>query len=254
MANGKFTNLKIYRLPALSVPPDFLARAVSPACDSLITSEYQTPPFTFVFIAAFLIPGDRDYQYNYEINAEKAIKALDANPSTSAKAFHIPGDPATYGKVSHLTASVSTEGGFFGGASAALDIPLETTLLKDDEDLYKLLRDSLARSGWFGPCAYYLNHSANKAYAEKSVNGGVLTFPALFVNATWDYVCSTSLDRLNEQRRKYCKDLTECSIEVGHWVAMEKPREVNAANARWPATKVESFWPGHWNRLFVSSR
>jgi soluble epoxide hydrolase/lipid-phosphate phosphatase len=84
--------------------------------------------------------------------------------------------------------------------------------------------------------------------------GAVLTFPVLFIDAKWDYVCSTSLDRLNEQMTKYCKDLTECRIEAGHWVAIEKPREVHAAVARWLATKVESFWPGYWNRPFVSSR
>jgi soluble epoxide hydrolase / lipid-phosphate phosphatase len=166
----------------------------------------------------------------------------------------VPGDPAHYGKVSHLTSSVSKEGGFFGGAPEAPDVPLEMTLLKDDGELYKLLRDSLARNGWFGPCAYYLNHSANKVYAEKSANGGVLTFPVLFIDAKWDIVCSPSIDRLSEQMRKYCKDLTECSIEAGHWVAMEKPREVNATVARWLATKVETFWPGFWNRPFVSSK
>lgn len=193
--------------------------------------------------AASLIHHDRDYQHNYEINAEKTIQALDANPSTSAKVFYVPGNPAQYGKVSELTVSVSKVGGFFGGAPQAPNIPLEMTLLKDDSELYMLLRDSLARNGWFGPCAYYLNHSANRAYATKSANGGVLTFPVLFIDAKWDYVCSPSIDRLSEQMRRYCKNLTECSIEAGHWVAMEKPREVNAAMARWLATKLETFWP-----------
>lgn len=55
-------------------------------------------------------------------------------------------------------------------------------LLKDDEKIYKLLRDSLARSSWFGLCAYYLNHSKYKACAEKSVNGVVLTLPILFID------------------------------------------------------------------------
>ncbi len=198
--------------------------------------------------------GQWDYQHNYEINAEKTIKALDANPSTSAKCFYLQGDPAAYGKVSHLTATCSKEGGFFGGAPEAPDVPLEMTLLKDDQELYHLLRDSLARNGWFGPCAYYLNHDTNKSYAEKSANGGVLAFPVLFINAKWDFVCSTDLDDLNVQMRKYCKDLTECSIEAGHWVAMEKPRETNAAIARWLATKMEAYWPYYWKTPLVSSK
>jgi soluble epoxide hydrolase / lipid-phosphate phosphatase len=232
-------------------PCDWLLNDACNSNEFLNTIFIHDFPF---YITASLIQETRDYQHNYEINAEKTIKALDANPSTSAKCFYVPGDPATYGKVSHLTVSMSKADGFFGGAPEAPDIPLEMTLLKDDEELYKLLRDSLARNGWFGPCAYYLNHSANKAYAEKSANGGVLTFRVLFIDAKWAFMCSTSIDRLNEQMRKYCKDLTECSIEAGHWVAMEKPREVNAAVARWLATKLETFWPGFWNRPFVSSR
>lgn len=79
------TNFEDYRASALSVLPDSLALAVSQLV-TLITPEHTTPFIHhFVFMASLLIPGDRDYQYNYEINAEKTIKALDANPSTSAK-------------------------------------------------------------------------------------------------------------------------------------------------------------------------
>jgi soluble epoxide hydrolase / lipid-phosphate phosphatase len=197
--------------------------------------------------------GQWDYQRNYEVNAEKTIAALDKNPATSAKCFWLAGDPATYGKVSYLTATTTKGGGFFGGAPEAPDVPLEMTLLKGKEDLYELMRDSLARNGWFGPVAYYLNHEANKAYSEKSANGGVLNFPVLFIEAKFDFVCTTSVDRLSEPMRKYCTDLTECSIEAGHWVAFEKPREVNAAVARWLATKVGTYWPGYWSRPFVSN-
>jgi soluble epoxide hydrolase / lipid-phosphate phosphatase len=196
--------------------------------------------------------GQWDYLNNYEVNIDATVKALDANPATSAKVFYMPGNPATYGKPSRL-ATTSKEGGFFGGAPEAPDVPLEITLLKDDEELYKLLRDSLARNGFFGPCSYYINHAANKIYSEKSANGGVLSFPVLFIDAKYDSLCSTSLDRLNEAMRKYCRDLTETSIEAGHWVALEKPRETNAVIARWLATKVETYWPGYFNRPFVYS-
>jgi soluble epoxide hydrolase/lipid-phosphate phosphatase len=197
--------------------------------------------------------GQWDYVYSYEVNADKMIAALDANPATSAKVFYLPGDPANYGKPMLRTATVSKHGNFFGEASEAPDVPLERTLFKDHEDVYCLLRDSLARNGWFGPCAYYLNQAANKAYSERGSNGGVLNTPVLFIGARFDAVCSTSLDRMSENMRKYCRDLTETSIDAGHWVALEKPQETNAAIARWLATKVETFWPGYYSRPFVYS-
>jgi len=42
--------------------------------------------------------GQWDYQHNYEVNTEKTIKALDANPDTSAKVFYMAGNPGDYGR------------------------------------------------------------------------------------------------------------------------------------------------------------
>jgi soluble epoxide hydrolase/lipid-phosphate phosphatase len=43
--------------------------------------------------------------------------------------------------------------------------------------------------------------------------------------------------------RKYCRNLTELTIRSGHWMAQEKPREVNAALARWLVSSVPARWP-----------
>jgi len=43
--------------------------------------------------------------------------------------------------------------------------------------------------------------------------------------------------------RQDCRALTEIVIQSGHWMAQEKPVEVNAALARWLATKVPAVWP-----------
>ena len=196
--------------------------------------------------------GQWDYQHNYEINFEKTIKALDANVDTSAKIFYTAGNPANYGQPSTLTASTSKQGGWFGDGVEAPDIPLEKTLFKDDEDMYTELRDGLAKNGWFGPCAYYLNHNLNRTYTEKSTNGGVLDFPVLFIDAKWDIVCTPSVDRLGDPMKKFCKDLTWATVEAGHWVALEKPMEVNAAITRWLATKVDDHWPGYFTKPLVS--
>jgi pimeloyl-ACP methyl ester carboxylesterase len=39
-------------------------------------------------------------------------------------------------------------------------------------------------------------------------------------------------------------DLTEVVVRTGHWMAQENPVAVNAALARWIATKLPSVWPG----------
>jgi len=43
--------------------------------------------------------------------------------------------------------------------------------------------------------------------------------------------------------RAYCRQLTEETIRSGHWLAQEKPVEVNAALVKWLATRVPEVWP-----------
>jgi hypothetical protein len=43
--------------------------------------------------------------------------------------------------------------------------------------------------------------------------------------------------------RRDCADLTEVVVPSGHWMAQERPAEVNAALAKWLATKVPDVWP-----------
>ena len=43
--------------------------------------------------------------------------------------------------------------------------------------------------------------------------------------------------------RAHCADLTEAVVESGHWMAQEKPAEVNAALAKWLAARLPDLWP-----------
>jgi hypothetical protein len=43
--------------------------------------------------------------------------------------------------------------------------------------------------------------------------------------------------------RTYCRNFTELTIRSGHWMAQEKPVEVNAALVQWLVTKVPGVWP-----------
>ena len=42
--------------------------------------------------------------------------------------------------------------------------------------------------------------------------------------------------------RRDCVDLTEVVVQSGHWMAQENPVAVNAALAKWLATKLPDYW------------
>ena len=88
-----------------------------------------------------------------------------------------------------------------------------------------------------------MNHLANAEYAKTAQNGNSLAMPVLFLAAQYDYVCECTHSRLAEPMRTYCRNLTEETICSGHWLAQEKPGEVNAALVKWLATAVPGVWP-----------
>jgi soluble epoxide hydrolase/lipid-phosphate phosphatase len=194
--------------------------------------------------------GQFDYQKYYEQHSERSTQVFEADPGNSIKCIFVPGSTAIYG-LPGPTANVTRSGGWFGGASRAPNTELNKTVL--DESIFTSLRESLTRNGFFGPTSYYLNHDLNKTYSKSSTNGGVLNIPTLFIEARYDRVLSTSISRLSEPMRRYCHNLTECSIEAGHWVALERPQEVNAAIARWLVVTLPTWWPGFWHSPFVSN-
>ena len=50
-------------------------------------------------------------------------------------------------------------------------------------------------------------------------------------------------ERFAEPMRRDCSYLTEAVVRSGHWMAQEQPIQVNAALAKWLATKVPDVWP-----------
>ena len=78
---------------------------------------------------------------------------------------------------------------------------------------------------------------------REAKNGGILDMPVLFVGARYDYTCETVTSRLAEPMRGACRNLTMKVIDSGHWMAQERPLELNAALAHWLATQVPAAWP-----------
>ncbi len=185
--------------------------------------------------------GQWEYQLFYQEAFDTATAAMDANPHRMVKLAFRKGDPAGVGKPSG-TAMIRKAGGWFRGAPEPPDMPHDPDILNED-DLTRY-GEALARNGFFGPNSYYMNHAANRAYAERAGGDGRLTMPVLFLGARYDYTCETMTSRLAEPMRAYCSDLTETVIDSGHWMAQEKPREVNAALVHWIATRVTDCWPG----------
>ena len=184
--------------------------------------------------------GQWDYQLYYLESFEKARQTFEANPRHTAKALFRKGSPKAKGTPSR-TAAVRKAGGWFGGAAAAPDVPLDTDVLTEDD--LNAYAASLERNGFFGPDSYYMNPDRNADYARRAKNGGRIDLPVLFLHGEYDYTCETVDSRLAEPMRQDCRTLTEVVIQSGHWMAQEKPLGVNAALAKWLATTLPHIWP-----------
>ncbi|HVE54025.1 MAG TPA: alpha/beta fold hydrolase, partial [Ramlibacter sp.] len=186
--------------------------------------------------------GQWDYHLYYEESFAQARATFEADPRAMVKAMFRKGDPAGRGKPSRL-ATVRRQGGWFGGAGRAPDLPRDPDVL--DEEALDAYAAALARNGFFGPDSWYMNAAANTAYAKRAPNGPALAMPVLFFHALHDYVCETVDSRLAEPMRQNCSDLTEIVLPTGHWMAQERPELVNAGLARWLGRK----FPDHWHPL-----
>jgi pimeloyl-ACP methyl ester carboxylesterase len=183
--------------------------------------------------------GQWDYQYFYEESFDTARRQFEADVTSTIKALFRKGNPALAGKPSR-TADVRRRGGWFAPLDRAPPLPLDTDVLSE-EDLAVYV-EGLERNGFFGPDSWYMNHRRNAEYAQRARNGGRLAMPVLFLHGAYDYVCETTQSRLADPMRASCDDLVEVVVPSGHWMAQERPVEVNAALARWLATKVDAAW------------
>lgn len=184
--------------------------------------------------------GQWEYQLFYEEHFDRARATFEANIQNTVRALFRGGDPAGKGKPAR-TAEVRRDNGWFGGREEAPSFPRDAAVISE-EDL-SIYTASLARTGFFGPHAWYMNSAANLAYATQAKNDGKLSLPVLFLHAAYDYNCETIDSRLAEPMRGDCADLDEVVVRSGHWMAQERPIEVNAAIAKWLATKLPDAWP-----------
>ncbi|MDF2368026.1 alpha/beta hydrolase [Sneathiella sp.] len=185
--------------------------------------------------------GQWEYIRFYEENFARACSVFDANPYNSVKALFRKGK-AGYTDKPSPTAFVRKHNGWYNGADEAPDIPRDGDIVSEEE--LKIYTEGLVRNGFFGPDSYYMNNQANADYAAKALNGGYLDLPVLFLLAEYDYTCECVRSPLADPMKDYCRNLTIRNVKSGHWMAQEKPAEVNAALTHWLATSVPGIWPG----------
>jgi pimeloyl-ACP methyl ester carboxylesterase len=210
------------------LPGGFCPQSYLPLVDRAVYPEAEYPV------------GQWDYQFFYEENFETAGRHFEADVSSTIRALFRKGNAAVKGKPSR-TSDVRRRGGWFAPLDRAPPLPLDGDVISE-EDLAVYVA-GLERNGFFGPDSWYMNHGRNADYAGRVPNGGRLAMPVLFLHGAYDYVCETMTSRLAEPMRTACDNLTEVVVPSGHWMAQERPVEVNVALARWLATKVAGAWP-----------
>ena len=173
--------------------------------------------------------GQWDYQLFYEENFAKAQQEMDSDPYKVIKMLFRKGDPAGTGKPS-FTAFIRRNGGWTKNGELP-DEPLDTDVVTEQEA--RVYSSSLERNSFFGPCSWYMNHKENAEFDSKHTGNHIFQMPTLFLHAKYDYVCETSQSRLADPMRKACPNLTEETIESGHWMAQERPVQVTASINRW---------------------
>lgn len=210
------------------LPGGFCPASFLPLVDRAVYPEAEYPA------------GQWDYQLFYEENFDTARRHFEADVASTIKALFRKGSAAAKGKPTR-TSDVRRRGGWFAPLDRAPPVPLDTDVITE-EDLAVYVA-GLERNGFFGPDSWYMNHGRNADYARRAPNGARLAMPVLFLHGAYDYVCETVTSRLAEPMREACDDLMEVVVPSGHWMAQERPVDVNAALARWLATKVAGAWP-----------
>lgn len=186
--------------------------------------------------------GQWDYMKNYEENFEKTIEWFDKDVAGFCKAGLQPSKPPA-SRVDPVIASVRKNGGWLGGIPKPPSVDVTGPPVLPAEVFDSFVRD-MQNTGFWPGSAYYLHHARNAEYNGK--REGKLSQPVLFIHAARDLVCETKTSRLIEPMRDSCRNLTECTIDAGHFVHYEKPEEVQAAIFRFIVEELPTEWPGFW--------
>ena len=174
--------------------------------------------------------GQWDYQFYYYENFDAAQREMDEDPYKLVKALFTKGDPLSSG-LPAITSQVRKNKGWFSEFGGVPDLPMDEEMISEEEA--KTFAKYLKENTFFGPNSWYVNSEENQIFRD-SVKDQTLEMPSLFVHATFDYVCdTTSSPKFAASTIEACKNLTEKRIDCGHWMAQEKPDELNLILKDW---------------------
>ena len=179
--------------------------------------------------------GQWDYFHYYSVAFDQVTADFEANVAGSISVFFRRGIPESVGQVAR-TALISANGGWFGAAHRAPDVPRDEAVLSEG-DFAALVR-AFTTTGFRGANSWYLNDETNLAYAATAPDGGKLQMPVLFVHARWDPTCLTLGTALAEPMRTDCGNLAEAVVDSGHYVSLENPQGLETALGSWLASRV----------------
>jgi pimeloyl-ACP methyl ester carboxylesterase len=179
--------------------------------------------------------GQWDYYRFYLTHFEETVADFNADIAAALAVIYRGGDAEAIGKV-FRSALVTRNGGWFGTAHRAPSVPRDTALWPpaDFDALVEVFRVTGFRSG----NAWYLNDTANIAYAHAAPGAGRLRQPVLFVNGDFDAICDITRTRLGEPMRSTCHDLSVTNLPAGHWLPLEYKTELIQAVRFWLEAKA----------------
>ncbi|MCQ8781846.1 alpha/beta fold hydrolase [Mangrovibrevibacter kandeliae] len=178
--------------------------------------------------------GQWDYYRYYTRHFDQAVADLDADKAASLASIFQPGDPAGLSTASP-NAIVTQKGGRFGAAHRAPPTEPDPALWPPAD--FEVLVQSFDATGFRPSCAWYMNDEANIAFALEARDGGRVLQPVLFVNGTFDQICTITGNRQGDPMREACPDLTMVTLPSGHWLPLERKEELVQALRDWLRSK-----------------
>lgn len=172
--------------------------------------------------------GQWEYMCYYEEHFDEATATFDSAPEKVAKALFRSGSPENLGAPS-ATALVRQQNGWFGGGEVP-DVPRDESVISEVE--LQTYARHLRENTFFGPGSWYMNHAANAAFTAQA-DDKPLDMPVLFLHGRFDTTCETITSTLAEPMRAMCSQLSEYTVDSGHWMAREQPDAVNARLVEW---------------------
>ena len=175
----------------------------------------------------------------YQDRPAEVAAVFDADPYRTVKALFRKGKAADLGKPA-ATAVISRSGGWFRGADVAPDLPRDPDVVTEADLRRYAARwpERLLRAGRVVP-----QPRGQRRVRRAAVEGGRLRMPALFLGARYDATCEVGNSRLAEPQRGTSTTSASACSTCGHWMAQERPAEVNAALVAWLRDRLPAVWP-----------